>query len=198
MDTTVKRIALLLLGTAFVGFGNARLEAAERGTLVREAVIYLTPDASSNKLGQAERGRELVLLDRTPKWLHVEALLGLSRTPDPAFVLEEEDEGKTMSGWVVDTGIVWASTPNGDRILYGAAVDAEDEASRRHGRRGADQEAVRLYRRVFELFLLPRWPAKDCIEPPISNGRLRRRTSCRVRRRARRNRTCGKALTKRR
>src|SRR5579862_38655 len=152
MDTTVKQIALLLLGTAFVAMGNARLEAAERGTLVREAVIYLTPDTSSNKLGQAERGRELVLLDRTPKWLHVEALLGLSRTPDPAFVLEEEDEGKTISGWVVDTGIVWASTPNGDRILYGAAVDAEDEASRRHGRRGADQEAVRLYRRVFDLF----------------------------------------------
>jgi outer membrane protein assembly factor BamD (BamD/ComL family) len=143
---------LLLLGTAFVAMGNAPLLAAERGTLVREAVIYLTPDTSSNKLGQAERGRELVLLDRTPKWLHVEALLGLSRTPDPAFVLEEEDEGKTVSGWVVDTGIVWASTPNGDRILYGAAVDAEDEASRRHGRRGADQEAVRLYRRVFDLF----------------------------------------------
>jgi outer membrane protein assembly factor BamD (BamD/ComL family) len=152
MDTTVKQIVLLLLGTAFVAMGSARLEAAERGTLVREAVIYLTPDTSSNKLGQAERGRELVLLDRTPKWLHVEALLGLSRTPDPAFVLEEEDEGKTISGWVVDTGIVWASTPNGDRILYGAAVDAEDEASRRHGRRGADQEAVRLYRRVFDLF----------------------------------------------
>ncbi|HLX84681.1 MAG TPA: hypothetical protein VKR59_12340 [Terriglobales bacterium] len=148
----MRRIALLLLGTAFVAMGNARLLAAERGTLVREAVIYLTPDTSSNKLGQAERGRELVLLDRTPKWLHVEALLGLSRTPDPAFVLEEEDEGKTISGWVVDTGIVWASTPNGDRILYGAAVDAEDEASRRHGRRGADQEAVRLYRRVFDLF----------------------------------------------
>ncbi len=199
MDTTVKRIALLLLGTAFVGFGNARLEAAERGTLVREAVIYLTPDASSNKLGQAERGRELVLLDRTPKWLHVEALLGLSRTPDPAFVLEEEDEGKTISGWVVDTGIVWASTPNGDRILYGAAVDAEDEASRRHGRRGADQEAVRLYRRVFDLF--PTSPlageglyrAAD-IKWQIEKADIMSRPSAREKE----NRTCGKASTKRR
>jgi outer membrane protein assembly factor BamD (BamD/ComL family) len=48
--------------------------------------------------------------------------------------------------------VVWASTPSGDRILFGAAVDAEDEASRRHGRRGAAQDALRLYRRVFDIF----------------------------------------------
>jgi outer membrane protein assembly factor BamD (BamD/ComL family) len=76
----------------------------------------------------------------------------LSRNPDPAFVLEEEDEGKTISGWILDTGIVWASTPSGDRILFGAAVDSEDEASRRHGRRGAAQDALRLYRRVYDIF----------------------------------------------
>ena len=148
----MKRIADLSLLIAFIILGTSLLLAADRGTLVREAIIYLSPDATSNKLGQAERGREVVLLDRTPKWLHVEALLGLSQTPDSAFVMEEEDEGKTISGWVVDTGIVWASTPNGDRILFGAAVDSEDEASRRRGRRGAAQDALRLYRRVFDLF----------------------------------------------
>jgi outer membrane protein assembly factor BamD (BamD/ComL family) len=66
--------------------------------------------------------------------------------------LDDEDEGKTISGWILDTGIVWASTPNGDRILFGAAVDSEDEASRRHGRRGAAQDALRLYRRVYDIF----------------------------------------------
>jgi outer membrane protein assembly factor BamD (BamD/ComL family) len=66
--------------------------------------------------------------------------------------LEDEDEGKTVSGWVLDTGVVWASTPNGDRILFGAAVDSEDEASHRHGRRGAAQDALRLYRRVYDIF----------------------------------------------
>ncbi len=64
----------------------------------------------------------------------------------------EEDQGKTISGWVLDNGIVWASTPNGDRILFGAAADSEDEASRRHGRRGAAQDAQRLYRRVYDIF----------------------------------------------
>jgi outer membrane protein assembly factor BamD (BamD/ComL family) len=148
----VKPITKLLHLAALIVVGNSVLLAADRGTLVREAVIYLSPDTSSSKLGQAERGRELILLDKSPKWLHVEALLGSSLAPDPAFVLEDEDEGKTISGWILDTGIVWASTPNGDRILFGAAVDSEDEASRRHGRRGAAQDALRLYRRVYDIF----------------------------------------------
>lgn len=138
-------VALIILGNSF-------LLAADRGALVREAVIYLSPDASSSKLGNAERGREIILLDKSRNWLHVEALLGSTRTPDPAFVEDEDVEGKTVSGWILDIGVVWASTPNGDRILFGAAADSEDEASRRHGRRGAAQDALRLYHRVYDLF----------------------------------------------
>jgi len=148
----VRTIPTLLLATALVALGNSFLLAAERGALVRAAVIYLSPDSSSNKLAEAERGRELILLERSRNWLHVEALLGFPQTPDPAFVEDEDLEGKTVTGWVLDTGVVWAATPNGDRILFGAAVDSEDEASRRHGRKGADQDALRLYRRVYDLF----------------------------------------------
>jgi len=141
----VKPVTKLLCVTALIVLlGNSLLLAADRGTLVREAVIYLSPDTTSSKLGQAERGRELILLDKSRNWLHVEALLGSALAPDPAFVLEDEDEGKTISGWVIDSGIVWASTPNGDRILFGAAVDSEDEAGRRHGRRGAAQDELPL------------------------------------------------------
>src|ERR1035437_7996720 len=149
--TAVKPITKLLLLTALIVLGNSLLLAADRGVLVREAVIYLSPDTSSSKLGQVERGRELVLLDKSRNWLHVEALLGFAQTPDPAFVEDEDVEGKTISGWVFDTGVVWASTPNGDRILFGAAVDSEDEAGRRRGRRGAAQDALRLYPRVSDL-----------------------------------------------
>src|ERR1700723_3729917 len=151
MNLTVKPIIKLLYWIVLIVMGNSLLLAVDRGTLVREAVIYLSPDANSNKLAQVERGRELILLDKSPNWLHVEALLG-TQTPDPAFVFDDENQGKTVSGWVVDTGIVWASTPNGDRILFGAAVDAEEEASRRHGRRGAAQDALRLYHRVYDIF----------------------------------------------
>ncbi|MGA2353658.1 MAG: outer membrane protein assembly factor BamD [Terriglobales bacterium] len=152
MKTIVKSTVRLLLWTALILVGNSLLFAADRGTLIREGIIYLSPDTSSNKLGQIDRGRELILLDKTPNWLHVEALLGSEFARDPAFVMDDDQEGKTISGWVLDTGIVWASTPNGDRILFGAAVDSEDEASRRHGRRGAAQDALRLYRRVYDIF----------------------------------------------
>jgi len=148
----VKTIIPYLFATALTALGAPLLHAAERAALVREAVIYLSPDTNSNKLGEAGRGREVILLERSRNWLHVEALLGFAQTPDPAFVEDEDMEGKTITGWILDSGAVWASTPNGDRILFGAAVDSEDEASRRHGRRGADQDALRLYRRIYDLF----------------------------------------------
>jgi outer membrane protein assembly factor BamD (BamD/ComL family) len=148
----VKTIAKLLIATSFMVMATRSLLGAERGVLVREAVVYLSPDAASNKLAEAGRGREVILLERSRNWLHVEALLGFKQTPDPAFVEDEDMEGKTITGWVVDTGVVWASTANGDRILFGAAADSEDEASRRRGRRGAAQDALRLYRRVYDLF----------------------------------------------
>ena len=127
--------------------------AADRGTIVREAIIYISPDSSSHKLAQAERGREIILLDKSRNFLQVEALLGFVNNPDAAFVDDDEEENrKTVTGWIVNTGVVWASTPNGDRIIYGAAIEAEDVASQRHGRRGAAQDALRLYRRVYDIF----------------------------------------------
>jgi hypothetical protein len=142
----------LFAAAALILFGNSFLLAADRGALVREAVIYLSPDSSSSKLGNAERGREVILLEKSRNWLHVEALLGTARTPDATFVQDEDIEGKTVSGWILDAGVVWASTPNGDRILFGAAVDSEEEATRRRGRRGAAQDALRLYHRVYDIF----------------------------------------------
>jgi hypothetical protein len=152
MRTAVKTIIPVLFAIALTTLGAPVLHAADRAALVRAAVIYLSPDTSSAKLGEAGRGREVILLERARNWLHVEALLGFAQTPDPAFVEDEDMEGKTITGWIIDSGAVWASTPNGDRILFGAAVDSEDEASRRHGRRGADQDALRLYRRIYDLF----------------------------------------------
>jgi hypothetical protein len=139
-----------------IGFTVAALcciaHAADRVTLVREAVIYLSPATDSAKLGNAERGRELVILETTRGWVHVEALLGPVNTPDPAMIEDDENAEKTVTGWVQDKGVIRASTPDGDKIIYGEAVSSEDEGSRRHGRRGAPQDAMRLYRRVYDEF----------------------------------------------
>jgi outer membrane protein assembly factor BamD (BamD/ComL family) len=148
----VNRTLRFLTYIVFLALGNSLLLAADRGTIIREAIIYLSPDNSSSKLGQLDRGRELILLDRSRNWIHVEALLGTSHPLDPAFISDDDDEGKTISGWILDSGIVWPTTPNGDRIVFGAAADSEDEAGRRHGRRGAAQDALHLYRRVFDMF----------------------------------------------
>jgi hypothetical protein len=109
----------------------------ERGAMVRAGTLYLSPDPNSAKLGDVERGREIIVLETTRDWVHVEANLS---------------EERTVTGWVLDKGVVRASTPNGDKILYGEAVDSEDQASQRRGRRGAAQDAMRLYYRVAEYF----------------------------------------------
>lgn len=148
----MKHLSMSLLLMLFLTLASSPLAAADRGTIIREAVIYLSPDSSSSKLGQAERGREIVLLDKSRNWLHVEAMLGYTNVPDPAFVEESDADRKTITGWILDAGVVWSSTPNGDRILFGAAIDSEDQASRRLGRRGAAQDALRLYHRVYDIF----------------------------------------------
>jgi hypothetical protein len=109
----------------------------QRGTVVRVAQVYLSPDVSSAKLAEMDRGREIIVLETSREWAHVEANLS--------------DE-RTISGWMLDKGVVRASTPNGDKIVFGEAVDSEDQASRRHGRNGAAQDAMRLYYRAAEYF----------------------------------------------
>jgi outer membrane protein assembly factor BamD (BamD/ComL family) len=127
---------LAILGL-IVALPAAAFALGEHAALIRVANIYVAPDSNSAKLAEVDRGRELVLLESSREWLHVQALIG---------------EEKMITGWILDKGVVRTTTPDGDLILYGAAVDSEDEASRRHGRRGADQDALRLYYRVFDLF----------------------------------------------
>ena len=108
-----------------------------RGAVLQPAVIYVSPDTSSARLGELTRGREVVVLETSRDWMHVEA-----------NVTEE----RTVTGWVIDHYVISANTPNGDRVLFGEAVDSEDQASQRNGRRDAAQDAMRLYAEAAELF----------------------------------------------
>jgi len=126
---------LLLFPALWPAFVSAT--TFDRGAMIREAVIYVSPDTKSAKLGQIERGQELVVIESSREWLRVSAELG---------------EEKTVSGWILGKGVIRASTANGDRILYGEAVDSEEQASRRGGRRGAGNDAARLYYRTAEYF----------------------------------------------
>ncbi|MEY2413609.1 MAG: hypothetical protein QOD84_2215 [Acidobacteriaceae bacterium] len=109
----------------------------QHATNLRAGSIYLSPDPNSTKLSEVDRGREIVVLETSRDWAHVQINLA---------------EERSISGWMPANGIVQASTPNGDKILFGEAIDSEEQASRNNGRHGAAQDALRLYYQVFELF----------------------------------------------
>ncbi len=123
-------LILLAIGAA------PRLNAtpAERAIMIREGYIYIAPDSTSTRIGNVGRGREVAILEKSHDWLHIIQVDG------------------DVTGWILDKGVVRTSTPNGDQIVFGEAEDAEAEASRRYGRKGADKEAMRLYYRMAEYF----------------------------------------------
>jgi hypothetical protein len=108
-----------------------------RATTIRVSALYLSPDASSAKLADIDRGREVIYLETSNTWVHVQANI---------------TEERTITGWIEGKGLVQSATPDGDKILFGEAVDSEDQASQRNGRRYAAQDAMRLYAEVAELF----------------------------------------------
>jgi hypothetical protein len=129
--------ALLVLALAVLSVPPAFCVDFEHAAAVRLSTIYLTPDANSAKLGEADVGHELVVLETSNDWLHVEAKIS---------------EEKVITGWVSGKAVVRSSTPQGDQILFGEAQDSEEQASQRHGRRGAAQDALFLYYSVYQIF----------------------------------------------
>ena len=119
--------------------------ATERGIMLREGIIYISPDTSSAKLSNIGRGREVAIIERTPGWVHGVGTVQPSLDPD-------NEADRNVTGWIVDKGVISTSMPDGDKILFGEAFDSEMEASHRGGRRGAAQDAMRLYAAIAEYF----------------------------------------------
>ena len=139
-----------VLWISLLGIPNLAHAQAQRGTLVHEETIRVSPSTDSAKLGEAGRGHELIIIETSRDWTHVEAILREPRRDEDGD--DEESQGKTITGWVRNNALVNMSTPNGDKIVFGEAVSSEDEASRRRGRRDAAQDAMRLFYRVYDLF----------------------------------------------
>ena len=133
---TVRTLLLLTAACVFCAGAAAQSAPAERSVMVREGNVYLNPDASSAKVATVERGREVAITAKSHDWVQVFAMM-----PD-----------RQVAGWMLDKGIVRPSDPQGDRVIFGEASDSEAEASRAHGRKGAAQDAMRLYYRLQEYF----------------------------------------------
>lgn len=126
-----------LVSVLILAISTLATAQTQRAVMVREAPIYISPDTRSAKLGTVGRGREVAIMDQSREYIKVFAELG---------------EGRNVTGWIRDIGVIRDTTANGDRILFGEAVDSEAEAARRGGRKNADKDALRLYYRAYEHF----------------------------------------------
>ena len=147
-----REFAVFLATLVLIFFSTAARADAVRGTLIHESTIRVSPSSDAAKLGEVARGHEVVIIDASRDWVHVEAILRDPRRETDEVEDDEEAQGKTITGWIRNNGLVTLSTPNGDKIIFGEAANSEDEASRRRGRRDAAQDAMRLYYRVYDLF----------------------------------------------
>ncbi len=142
---TLKRtlLTLLMVFAATAAFAADK----EHGTVISEVTLFVTPDPQAQKLGRVTRGRDIFLMDHTTvdkkPWAHLLAVVDVDL---------ERETMREISGWVPASAVVTTSTPNGDQIIYGEAVDSENQAEQRGGRKNAAQDAMRLYYRLYEYF----------------------------------------------
>jgi hypothetical protein len=138
---------LFLMALATASYLPARAFAAEqeRATLIREEALYSTAGANGQKIAQVSRGSAIAILERSngdsQPWIKV------SMAAD-----QQAQVSKEVSGWLPGKTVITASTANGDEIIFGQAVDSERQAEERGGRKGAAEDALRLYSRVPDLF----------------------------------------------
>ncbi|MGB8985876.1 MAG: SH3 domain-containing protein, partial [Candidatus Sulfotelmatobacter sp.] len=139
-------VCILLLSTFTIPFATAD---ALRGTLVHEETIRVAPSTDAARVGEANRGNELIVIDTSRDWVHVEAILREPSNEEGAT--EDEAEGKAITGWLPSRSVVLSTSQDGDKVIFGEAADSEDQASSRRGRRDAAQDAMRLYYRIYDL-----------------------------------------------
>jgi hypothetical protein len=126
---------------------------AARATVIHPTPLYVQGDASTEKLATITPGREMVIIERSSRWLRVYANTDIETVREqdvPAF--SNDQATPPISGWVEEQGIVTSDTPQGDAILFGEAVSAEQAASEPHAPPGVAEDARRLYRMTASIF----------------------------------------------
>lgn len=147
MVKLIKMIGLPLLALAGIGSFSAIALAAEQehATLIREESLYVSAGTNAQKVAQVSRGSALTILERSQAdgqpWMKI------SMAAD-----QQAQVSKEVTGWIPSKTVITASTANGDEVVFGQAVDSERQAEERGGRKGAAEDALRLYARVAELF----------------------------------------------
>jgi outer membrane protein assembly factor BamD (BamD/ComL family) len=145
MPTLTRTVLALWMALAVT---TAIAQDREQGTIISDVDMYVSPDTTAQRLARATRGRDVVLvMDRTTLsgkvWAHVLVVVDVNLAQETA---------RQISGWIPNTFLITTATRGGDQVIYGEAVDSENQAQMRGGRRGAAQDAMRLYYRLYEYF----------------------------------------------
>ncbi|HKF24251.1 MAG TPA: hypothetical protein VKE93_21965 [Candidatus Angelobacter sp.] len=119
----------------------------EAGTVIREVPMYVSPDVTAQRVAVVTRGRDVALVMGRSNvggnsWAHVFVKVDVGLTSE-----------KDVSGWIESRYLVTPATPNADQVIFGEAVDSENQAEQRAGRRHAAEDAMRLYYRLYQY-----WP----------------------------------------
>ena len=136
---------LLVLASMAALAAGAYVAEPERATLIREESLYASAGASAQKLSQVGRGSGLTILERGNA--EGQPRLKISMAAD-----QEAEVSREVTGWLPAKAVVTGTTANGDQVVFGQAVDSERQAEERGGRKGAAEDALRLYSRVAEIF----------------------------------------------
>jgi hypothetical protein len=135
---------LVLLFASTICAGATQVTDQQHGTVIGDAVMYVSPDVNAAQVARPSRGRDTWLMGRSvidgKPWAHIMVTMSQNSFSAP----------KTVSGWTDGRLVITSATPNGDQIIFGEAVTAERQAEA--GRKHADEDAMRLYYRIYEYF----------------------------------------------
>ena len=129
--------------------------AGPRATALRVTPLYISPNTGSQKVDRVQIGREMVIAEKSGPWIRVFAntdIIEEQQNQKDQPMIGGDETTPPISGWMEAKGVVQDSTPDGDRILMGAAANEESLASDPRGPANAAKSAGLLYQRVVEMF----------------------------------------------
>jgi hypothetical protein len=124
-----------------------------KATVFKDTNLYVAADTTSQRMAEVSPGREMVIVDKNGPWLRVYANTDeqTSKSQD-APVFGHDAAAVPISGWMQAAGVISQETPNGDRILFGAAASEELDATLPKAPQGFAQAARLLYQRVADFY----------------------------------------------